>query len=92
MLKLKGFSSLSLVAKDSLALRRPGALGSKVTWNVVVPLAATSERGCVVMLKSAAFGPLTVTEPSDSVPNPTLLMVNVRWTVPPTMAALPKPV
>ena len=42
-------------------MRRPFALGSKLTLNVVLPPAATVVAGCTVTVKSAAFVPETVT-------------------------------
>ena len=39
----------------------PVALGLKVTWKVVLPLALIGEVGCVVTVKSAALVPLMAT-------------------------------
>ena len=79
----------------SLAVRVPEALGSKVTWKVVVPLAVTGEVGNAVTVKSAAWVPLTVTKGVPDrvrLPVPLLAIVKVRTTVPPITRALPKSV
>jgi hypothetical protein len=60
MLKLYGFSSLSLLAIDRVAERVPAAEGSNVIWKVEELFAAIDAEGMVVTLKSAAFVPLMV--------------------------------
>ena len=88
-----GFSSLSLLAIESCALRAPTlTLGANLTIKVVLPLAATLAEGCVVTVKSAALVPLTAT---CGVPDrlkgrsPLLLIVKVRLLVRPS-PTLPK--
>ena len=44
----------------TVAVRTPLALGSKVTWKVVLPAATTGEVGFAVTEKSAAFVPESV--------------------------------
>ena len=44
-----------------VAARVPAALGSKRTWKVVLPAAATEAAGGTVTVKSAALVPLTAT-------------------------------
>ena len=77
MLKLYGFSLLSLLLNVRVAVLRPSAPGTKVTTKVVLLNAATEVLGCVVTVKSAALIPETATEPSVKVIFPLLKTVNV---------------
>ena len=85
----------SLLAIEIIAVRRPSALGSKVTWNVRLPPAATELAGCVTTVKSAAFAPLIWT---TGVPLrfkaalPVLRIVKLLTTVPPLVSVEPKSV
>ena len=77
----------------TVAVLAPVALGSKVTWKVVCPLAATGLVGWVVTVKSAALVPsiTTLVVPVRfSAAEPVFLMVKVLTTVPPAISALPK--
>lgn len=96
MAKVYGFSLLSLLAIETAALLVPTPEGSKVIWNVVVPVvAATGVTGSVVTVKSEAFAPPTVTfgvPDKLSAPEPVLQIVKVLTTVPLAALTLPKSV
>ncbi len=88
-------SSWSSVAMVSIAVRIPPALGSNVTWNVVLPPAATGELGRAVTVKSTACVPLTATLGAPvrvSAAVPLLVIVNIRTTVALVTLAPPKSV
>ena len=80
----------SLLAILMVAVRKPEAEGSNVTWKVVALAAATDEEGGVVSVKSEAFVPVIVTPVTLSVALPVFSMVNVRTTVPVQVSTLPK--
>ena len=78
-----------------VALRNPEADGSKATWNVVVPPAATDAAGCAATTKSEACVPPTATRGLPvrfKATAPVFRMVKVRTTVPAETGAEPKSV
>ncbi len=96
MEKLYGFSSASLLAILTVAVRKPVALGSKVIVKVVVPPAlATLVAASVVNEKSAAWVPPMVTRGLSVKFNgaePVVVMVKVFGFVAPDISRLPKSV
>jgi len=61
MAKLNGFSSLSLLAIESVACLVPEVVGINSIWNVVVELPEIVAEGIAVTLKSEEAAPLILT-------------------------------
>ena len=85
----KGFSSVSLLTRLSVAVFRPPEVGAKVTVKVVSSLGATVSAGGEVTEKAAAAGPLKEMSKGVSDSSPVFFTVKVRVAVPP-LTTLPK--
>ena len=82
-----GFSSASLVAKETVSDASPTTVGSKVTWNVVEAPAATGLVGWLVIEKTVPVVKVTVPTVRSVVPS--LRIVKVPTAVPPVTSAAP---
>ena len=94
--KVYGFSLLSLFAILIVAVLKPSADGSKVTWKVVLPGPAILLEGIAVTVKSAALVPEIVKYGLAPVKLkaavPVFWMVNVLTIVPEAVETAPKSV